>query len=185
MPVDAAPMPALRGGPAAPGRPAPPVVPFVATGVGAALGAAPAMTASFMLQLGTRRGAASLALEARLDYPASTGAGSGSVSAGLILGSIVPCYHRGWLAACGVLGAGALRGAGHQLAAARSETSAFGVAGGRLTFEWPLGPRVALRAHAELLGRLRSVSLVVDGAGVWTTPAISGDLGLALAVRFP
>jgi hypothetical protein len=161
------------------------IVPELSVGGAAAFGAAPTTTGSVLLQAGLRRGALSVALEGRFDVPVSTSAGSGSVSAGLLMGDVVPCYHRWLLAGCAVFGAGVLRGSGHNLAGARSETSAVGVAGARLIFEWPLGARFGLRAYAEVLGRLRSVSLRVDDASVWTTPPVSGGLGLALAVKFP
>src|SRR5690606_19309755 len=62
------------------------------------------------------------------------------------------CAHRAWLAACGTLGVGVVRGHGRDLVISRSATLPLVGAGVRLATEWPLGSHLALRLHLE--GRL-------------------------------
>src|SRR5262249_3940922 len=75
-------------------------------------GSAPGPALGVTLEGGARRGAVSLSLEGRVDVPASESLSMGEVSGSLLVGSLVPCLHRGVFAGCGLITGGALRGGG-------------------------------------------------------------------------
>jgi hypothetical protein len=151
-----------------------------------AFGSAPAVAGGVTFQGRLRKRAASVALEGRVDLPAYRDALGGQVSSSLILGSVQGCYHRWHLMGCGIFAAGALRAAGHQLADAESHTVAYLAGGLRLGGELPLFSVLALRVHADLLVPFTRVTLRTTASQeeIWSTPAVSGALGLALLGRF-
>ena len=83
----------------------------------------------------------------------------------------IPCVHVARLAACGVLAAGAMRGAGEDLAVARATTTPTVHAGLRIAAELPVTTAITARAHVELRTPLVRNRLFVDDTLVWTSPA--------------
>ena len=57
--------------------------------------------------------------------------------------------------------------------------------GARVGVEWPLGPRLFVRAHADALANLELARLALDGQNVWTVPAVGGAIGLGLGAPLP
>jgi hypothetical protein len=147
-----------------------------------AVGAAPRVAGGFVVQGRVRRRRLSLALEGRLDLPAADEVRGGEISSSLMLGSIVPCFHLGRFMGCGLLGVGALRGAGHSLTNAETVTLPYAALGARIGVELPLVSVVSVRVSADLLGTLSRISLRESGTGVafWTSPPVSGAFGLAV-----
>ena len=159
-----------------------------AAGLLGTLGAGPAPGLGVTLQAGFRTGPFSLAIEGRADLPSSfaTGPATGSVESGLLLGGLSPCYHQWWLSLCALGYAGVLRGASTGITRPARDASFYAAAGGRAAIEIPLWRALALRVHADLLAPLTRISLDVNHgtATLWSTPAISGALGLGAAGQF-
>ena len=64
-------------------------------------------------------------------------------------------------------------------------TAPFLAAGARVGLELPLGSILTAGAHADVLAPLTETVLRVNGQPVWTSPAISGALGVTIGARFP
>jgi hypothetical protein len=85
-----------------------------------------------------------------------------------------------------MLAAGGLRGSGHGLADAQNHTLPYLGCGLRIEGEIPLVSVLSLRVYADMLGVLSHITLRTSDAqavDLWSTPAMSGALGLALAGR--
>jgi hypothetical protein len=151
-----------------------------------ALGAAPDVTGGLGFQLRVRRAWWSIGAAARFDIPAYEDVPGGQVSGSLLAGSLVPCLHRWVFSGCGLLTAGALRGAGHDLAEARRISLPYVGAGARLAVELPLVSILSLRLHTDVLAALTRISLKETGTDrvLWSMPAVSGAFGLAAVARF-
>ena len=135
--------------------------------------------------VGIGRGAFALSLEPRIDAPTSVAAGAGRVSFWTASAALVPCLRFSALAACGVVGGGVLRGAGEEVPGARTGIAPWMAVGARLAWYVPLGtPSLALRLHGDLLAVPLRTALRVGSETAWTTPAVSGALGLVVIVRF-
>ncbi|HEY3356649.1 MAG TPA: hypothetical protein VGQ83_25585 [Polyangia bacterium] len=158
---------------------------FVEGGATGAFGSTPAPTVGLRALVGLRRERLSLGLEARGELPRDADAGGGSVSATVVAAAVVPCYQRGRVAGCVLLAAGAIRGAGHGLAEARSETTSWLAAGARAAVDIPLTRKVALLVSGDLVAPLQRTLLRVSGAPAWTSPVVCGALGLGVRARFP
>jgi hypothetical protein len=157
----------------------------IAVGVDAvgSLGTAPAPAAGVSVFLGARWRSASGSFELRADAPASadSNTGSGRVTGSSYAAALVPCVHYGdaFLCAVGVLGL--LHGEASGIAAPRSAPpTAVVAAGGRVGFEWPLSPRVALRARLDLMVDLRPTTFVIDGQDAWTARTLAGAVGAGI-----
>jgi hypothetical protein len=157
-------------------------------GVGtlAALGSAPTVAFGARMQAGLRRDYASLALEGRIDIPASATISSREgVETTLLLASIVPCVHyHSWMG-CALVSAGALRGAGKEVDVPRKATTAYVATGARVGAEIPLSRPLALQIHLDVLAPLIRTTLRLNNADAWTTPPLSAALGAAVAATFP
>src|SRR5262249_14914545 len=102
----------------------------------------------------------------------------------LLVGSLVPCLHRGVFAGCGLITGGALRGGGQGLADQQQVTAPFFALGLRGMVEVPLAGVVHGAIHTDLLAPLVQTTLRVSGQEVWTSPAVSGAVGLAVGAHF-
>jgi len=151
-----------------------------------AFGSAPSVAGGITFDGRLRLRSFSVALEGRIDFPAYRDALGGEISSSLILGAVHGCYHRWHLMGCGMLAAGGLRSAGHHLTNAESHTEPYLAGGLRLGAEVPLFSIFSLRLHADLLAAFFRVTLRATATQeeIWTTPPVSGALGLALAGSF-
>ena len=61
----------------------------------------------------------------------------------------------------------------------------FVAVGARVGLEVPLGSVLSAGIHADVLAPLMELVLQVSGQPVWTSPPISGALGLTVGARFP
>ncbi|HEY3450914.1 MAG TPA: hypothetical protein VGK67_31450 [Myxococcales bacterium] len=148
-------------------------------------GAAPG-TAAFGATVGLelRRGAFLVGLEGRADFPSSAAFSGGSVGTSLLLLSAVPCWRASYFGVCAVLSGGAQRASSEGLPAARAVTAPYFAAGARLLGELPLSGPVSLRADAELKAALVRTTVRVGEQPAWSTPPVSGGLGVAAVIRF-
>jgi hypothetical protein len=147
-------------------------------------GSAPAPALGVTLQGGIRRRAASFSIEGRADLPASKSLSMGEVDASLLVGSLVPCLHRGGLAVCGLITGGALRGGGQGLANEQQVTAPFFALGLRGAGEIPFGGAFFGAIHVDVLAPLVQTTLRVSGQEVWTSPAVSAAVGIAVGAHF-
>ncbi len=188
-PHDAAPAPpqASPEKPSVASSPAPTAVrAHVGLGMLGSLGAAPAATAGLTLFGGLEWRAFSLDLEGRADLPASAGTQLPGVSVRtwLLSAALVPCVHFGMLFGCGVVAGGELTATSN---APTQHTSgeAWVAAGIRAGIEAPIVRSLSIRGYIETLGTFTPATLTVDGASVSSLGTWSGDLGIAVAWRFP
>lgn len=161
-----------------------PLVVHVGMAAFAALWVAPNVAPGVSIEAGGRHRDISFSVEGRADLPASTPAMGGSVSASLLLLSAVPCGHRGGLALCGLISAGALRSAGHDLHMPREATTPYLGVGARLAWQIQLGPALWARVHADMVTSLIATTLRVGGIDVWTTPFLGATTGLGVIGTF-
>jgi hypothetical protein len=170
--------------PPPPPPPAPVIVPRVRAGVMGTVGALPGPSAALVASVGAAAKRVALDLEVRADLPREATSNDKSVTAGLLLGALVPCLRGGLVEACVVVAAGALRGEASK-GSPSNETSFHLATGPRVGAVIPLSTMFALHAHGDVMVALTRTTLRVDGEEVWTTPLVSGLLGVALEVRFP
>lgn len=155
-----------------------------------AIGSAPAAVVGGMVQASARRGSFSVALEGRGDLPSSTELYAGPVRLGemqasLLIGSLVPCAHRGVLEGCALLSGGAIRASGRDLPDSRQVSAPFLAVGARVGVDVPLGGVLSAGIHADVLAPITETILRVSSVAVWTSPPISAALGLTIGARFP
>lgn len=187
------PPPAPPPCPSCPVCPPPPRAPVrfrAGAGVQLDIGAVPTLASlGIVAQAELRHRVFSLALEGRIDPElgsARAAADTGGVGATLLLALLVPCARLRSLGLCALLGMGALRGRGVDLAVPGHDTTFYAAAGARLSLEVPLLPqRLALDLHLDGLAPLTRTGLRIDGAEVWATPPIAGGLGAILQVLIP
>jgi hypothetical protein len=98
--------------------------------------------------------------------------------------ALVLCRSRGLLLGCALVAAGLLHGAGEGIPEARAATGPWLGLGGRAGARIPLAPALALEVRADVAVPVLRTRLLVGQAAVWTTPAVSGALGLALTRTF-
>ena len=146
-----------------------------------ALGASPGVTVGFTAAAGVRRQRWSVNLEVRADLPASAAAAGGSVSTALYTGGLVPCFHQGVFAGCGLveLGAQLSRGSGYPVSA--SVADFYAAAGVRAALELALGRHLELLVQTDLLAPFTRTTLLADQIVVFRTAPVSGALHIALA----
>jgi hypothetical protein len=106
------------------------------------------------------------------------------VKSSLSLISLVGCVHGDPVFACGLFGVGAVQGEGYDIAQPESATTPQVAGGGRAGAELRLGRAYALRLQGDLLAGFVRTTLRVEGRGVWTSPPVSGVLGLAFVGTF-
>jgi hypothetical protein len=176
-----APSPDVRGAPWAP----PGMGLDLGAGALAAYGSAPSPSVGFRASIGARWRRVSLSVEGRADLPASaTAPGSGRVESSILAAMLIPCTLRGVILLCGVAGAGSLRADSSDVAATRHADTFFAAAGVRFGVEIPLGGALAVVVHTDLLATLTPTTLRLNGQDVWTSPPVSGTLGLGMASHF-
>ena len=183
--------------PAPPPAPAPPpsapkvpIVFQVRLGGLGSLGAAPSAAVGGTVQVSLRRGWFSLGLEGRGDVASTTeldfnGARIGEMETSSLMGALVPCAFRGVLEGCALLSAGQIRASSRGLAMPQQVTAPSQAVGARVGLDIPLGSVLSAGAHAHVLAPVTETVLRISGQPVWTSPAISGALGVTMGARFP
>jgi hypothetical protein len=125
----------------------------------------------------------SLGLEGRADVPGETTQPLGSVKSGVIVGTILPCLHRGIALACaeGVLGA--IRSTGDGVGG-KSQSNPFVALGARLGVEVPLGSSLVARFAVDGVATLLGAKLEYNGQEVWKSHPFAGALSAGIAGVF-
>jgi hypothetical protein len=178
-PPPATPAPAPRSAP-----PSAPLAFQVRLGGLGAIGSGPAAALGGTVQGSVRRGPFSVGLEGRGDLSSTASLRAGEMQTSLLMGSLVPCAFRGVLEGCALLAAGVIRASGLDLVDARQVSAPFVAAGGRVGVEVPLGSVLTGGIHLDVLAPITQLVLRVSGEPVWTSPPITGALGLTLGARF-
>ena len=129
-------------------------------------------------------------LDAEMSVPASQSLpestpSSGHVTSALFAVAVTPCGHYGKAFACGLGEVGWLQAWGWGVDEGGSSGVPFAGLGGRVGAEIPLGKRVFLRAHADLLANLERAIFQLDGQGGWTVPPVGGAVGLGVGAPLP
>ncbi|MBK7859569.1 MAG: hypothetical protein IPJ65_13315 [Archangiaceae bacterium] len=186
-PAAAAPEPAPAAPPSPPveEKAEPPIGWQLGIGGAGVLGSAPDPTAAVVLHGGFSYRLFSLGFEARIDVPVSHAYGSGTITTYQLLGSLVPCLSFGRFSGCAVASAGALRASSTGLVGSANLSAPMVALGGRLAVSFrPVG-WLLLTPWLDVLASLTRVTLSVDGAPVWATPALAGLLGLRFSLAPP
>ena len=154
-----------------------------------AINSTPSPTAGFMLSLGARWPAFSLAVEGHVLVPraldVTLAAGRpATVETMLLVLAGVPCAHLGYFLGCGLVEFGQ-----HQVRVSEklkllTDADALYVAAGvRAGVEVPLANRFALRGYADLLV-VRETDVVVQTQTVWAPVPLAGALAVAATASF-
>ncbi|HEY3445784.1 MAG TPA: hypothetical protein VGK67_05430 [Myxococcales bacterium] len=179
-----------------PPAPAPPETPPAAKpdllldidiGLTFSLGEAPAISPGLSLGGHLRWDFFSLGLEARATLPVGAVLAAfpgGSLSAHQVTGALMGCGHYGFVAGCLVGTVGAVWFESRNVPDPRTDTKLASTLALRLQGEYPLMDWLIVRAHLDFGANLLRSTASVGGAGVWTTPAVFGLLGLGAAWRF-
>jgi len=179
--------PANRAAPPPPSRsPAGRPVWYVGAGVLGAIQTLPhpSWGGDVTLGVGTRR--FSIGLDGRFQAPSALKEPAGSVTLWTAAAWLVPCARYRMFAACGLLGAGLLRGTGSEVAAPRTETSPWLAAGARAELRLPLSPATAFTLRLDGYAvPLQTVVQLGDPPGeVWRTPRVAAALALGFVHHF-
>jgi hypothetical protein len=179
--------------PAPPPPPSPPSAPIsfqVRLGGLGTVGSAPGATVGGTVQASARRGSFSVGLEGRGDLSHTTelhfgGTRVGEMQTSSLMGSLVPCAFRGMLEGCALLAGGSIRASARDLVNPQQVSAPFLAVGARVGLELPLGSILSAGVHVDVLAPITELVLRVSEEVVWTSPPISGALGLTLGARFP
>lgn len=127
----------------------------------------------------------SLALEGRWDPPAGSVLDGAEVSTSRFVGALAPCGHAGYFAGCLLAEVGPIWGSVTGARVQGNTQSAIYVAtGGRVSGEFPITPRLALRPAVDFLLALRRPSLRVAGVPRFEVPFVGAGFGLGLLASF-
>lgn len=147
-------------------------------------------TAGFVLNVGLRvHPHVSIAYEGRAETPSETVGAGGVVKTQLTTGSLVPCFHQGWLTGCALLTAGATAGSYEPFL----PSGEFGfllapyvAVGGRAALEIPIW-RFFLRIHLDVNGQVLVLQAVdtVTNVEYYRQDYLSGGAGIAFGGSFP
>ena len=178
------PAPAPSPAPTLSPAPAPAPAPLLQVGAGALLGLGLVDDAAVggLAFVRLRWRAASLAMEGRVFTPAADEDERGvPLELRLYAGALVPCAHIGIFSGCGIAEVGVLRVRRGERGDSRSALLGAGFRGG---LELPLGERLLVLTHADVLGAVAPAFLQLDDRDVWRVPTFSTFLGAALALSF-
>jgi hypothetical protein len=129
-----------------------------------------------------RLGKLGLGVEGRYDL-ATVGVGAGArASVQRATGSVLPCAHFGWLAACGLATFGDVWARG-DVAVPRTESAPYIALGGRVAADLPLLPKLHLLGTVDVVGITTGTAIEVDGVAETTTSGpLEASGGLAFFV---
>ena len=129
-----------------------------------------------------RFGRLGLGAEGRYDLATVSVGGSAQASVQRATGSVLPCAHFGWLAACGLATFGDVWARG-DLAAPLTASAPYVALGGRVAADVPLLPKLHLLGTVDVVGIATSTVIAVDaGAETTTSQRLEASGGLALFV---
>ncbi|MFH0900961.1 MAG: hypothetical protein V2A73_10060, partial [Pseudomonadota bacterium] len=139
--------------------------------------------------LGLRSKTASLGVDFQLGLPLTFSFLDGEVSISTTAVALVPCYHRGWLAGCGMLARGRF-----VVSTTGYDSNGDGVVvrttavGGRLAGEAHAGGGLFMRLHADLLvttsGTRLWLGIGEDRLLLWDMPMVVATVGWSVAKRW-
>jgi hypothetical protein len=160
--------------------PVPTPRPLVRLGVAvlASIAAAPDVEPGFEIEAGLGWHYFSLALAGHVDAPDSTPL----IQTQLLYGALTPCFHYSVGMFCGRVIAGALRGAGTQIANPREDTTFYAAAGARAGVEVRVYRAFFLSAFVDVNTVLTRTRIDVNASPAWTTPVLNGDIGVKALV---
>lgn len=155
---------------------------LTAAGTGV-LGMAPTTTVGLLVGAGVAGRWWSASAEFRADWPATRAIGSLEARTSFTGGNLVPCAHIGMGYACTVLALGAIRG--EVGGSSPSSQSTFHLMiGPRVGLSIPLAPWLSLDGHVEAPIAPTRTTLRVAGVDLWSTPTISGLVGIGILGHF-
>jgi hypothetical protein len=144
----------------------------------------PGPSAGAAVAVGVGRDQLSVLLEVAGEVPRSLALAGGQATVWRATGALLPCRSHRLLLGCAMVGVGLLHGAGVAIPEARSATGPWIGVGGRLGARFPLASALSLEARADVVIPVLRTRLLVGQAAVWTTPAVSGALGVAITRTF-
>jgi len=111
----------------------------------------------------------------------------GSAKVSMLEGKLSPCvaFEKTSLAACGLLGVGALRSEGQGVENPSTQSNWNVTLGGRFEYSPRLIGPLHLLLNADLNRSLTPITLRLRGETVWKTPLLSANLGAGAELRFP
>ncbi len=149
------------------------------------VGIAPAVAPGFQGSFGLRFSALSIWLEGRADLSSSAHLSTGGdVTTSAAMGALVPCAHLGQWSACAILAVGSMRAQSTGVSLPAIDYALYAHAGIRGAVAVPLSPMFAIRPTLDGFAALSRPSVELNGQTIWSTPPISGTLGVALLVDF-
>ena len=153
-----------------------------------AINSTPSPTAGFMLSLGARWPAFSLAVEGHVLVPrpldVTLAAGrAATVETMLLALAGVPCAHLGYFLGCGLVEVGQHQVRVRDLESTADASALYVAAGVRAGVELPLANRFALRGYGDLLV-VRETDVVVKPQTVWAPVPLAGALAFAATASF-
>jgi len=126
----------------------------------------------------------SLGIEGHAELPVRAAIPGGEMTTSLMAAGVSACLHTGGFAGCGVAVGGIFRVSGKGLDDAQRATVPYAAVGARASFELPVTSGLSLRASLDLTAPLTRATALVSGREVWSTPPVSGQLGLSVLARF-
>ncbi|MFT3707158.1 MAG: hypothetical protein QM817_05760 [Archangium sp.] len=124
------------------------------------------------------------AIEVRGDAPSSIPISGGRVGSSLFAAEASGCYRWKSLAACVLLGGGAVRAFGDGFAGNNVKWVPWVAAGARVGVQVPLGKTpLYFEAHADAVFQFVRSALLVGDEEAWRMPLIGGTAGVGLGYR--
>lgn len=162
--------------------------PRVQVGLGgmAGAGTSPDAALGFAGFVGARWSIWSVSLEFRGDLPRMIEVdGVARAHSSLLLGSVSPCWHRGWFLGCGLVSLGAVH-QGEAQPPHGTQDAFYAGLGARAGVEFPLGlgNRLALRLLGDGLVNLTRPAVYGNDQRLWRVFPVAGALGGRLLVTF-
>lgn len=147
------------------------------------LNTGPGPTFGAVLLAGLHRGYFEANVGGRVELGSSLDAKPGQVQTQLTLGSLDVCVAVQWVRGCVLADVGALRVTSSGLASPAHTAALYADLGARLAVELPVSRQLVVRPFLDIATPVARATVLVDGAPVWSSPAFSGTLGVALMVR--
>lgn len=98
----------------------------------------------------------------------------------LVTGEVSGCAHYHWVAACGIIMAGAISSEGRGLANARTATTPWFALAPGAAAQTPFFHALALRARAEVIVPLTQTTVRVGDTATWTSAPVAGLFAIDL-----